>query len=93
MTVGDYIYEQYGFISSITYDVPQDSSWDLSLNPQNLEISRDDLNPDELPFMIKVTGLKFTPIHNFRPEIATNGTLNKGNKNQRYITNDLKLGS
>jgi len=93
MTVGDYIYEQYGFISSITYDVPQDSSWDLSLNPQNLEISRNDLNPDELPFMIKVTGLKFTPIHNFRPEIATNGTLNKGNKNQRYITNDLKLGS
>jgi hypothetical protein len=92
MTVGDYIYEQYGFISSLTYDIPQESSWDLSLNPQNLEISRDDLNPDELPFMIKVTGMKFTPIHNFRPEIATNKTLDKGDKNQRYITNGLKLG-
>jgi hypothetical protein len=89
MTVGDYIFEQYGFISSITYDVPQDSSWDLSLNPQNLEISRDDLNPDKLPFMIKVTGLKFTPIHNFRPEIV--GDINTPKPTQRYITNDLNL--
>ena len=84
MTVGDYIYEQYGFISSITYDIPQESSWDLSLTSDNLEIQRKpEDNPDELPFMIKVTGLKFTPIHNFRPEISR--------KNQRYITNQLEL--
>ncbi len=93
MTVGDYIYEQYGFISSLTYDIPQESSWDLSLNPENLEIQRgSETNPDELPLMIKVTGMKFTPIHNFRPEIATNKTLDTGDKNQRYITNGLKLG-
>jgi hypothetical protein len=70
MTVGNYIYEQVGFISSLTYDIPQDSSWEISLNPTG-EISRGrnkDNNPDELPFMIKVTGLRFTPIHNFRPE-------------------------
>ncbi len=66
MTVGDYIYEQVGFISSLTYDIPQDSSWELSLTP-NIGIDTTN-NPDELPFMIKVTGLKFTPIHNFRPE-------------------------
>lgn len=91
MTVGDYIYEQYGFISSITYDVPQDSSWDLSLNDSDdLGIQRDPTtNPDELPFMIKVTGLKFTPIHNFRPEIV--GDINTGDPTQRYMTNDLNL--
>ena len=90
MTVGDYIYEQPGFISSLTYDIPEESSWDLSLESEDLTIQRKNTdNPDELPLMIKVTGLKFTPIHNFRPEIATSGTLE--GKDQRYITNELKL--
>jgi hypothetical protein len=88
MTVGDYIYEQVGFISSITYDIPQESSWDLSLESTNLTIQREKTdNPDELPLMIKVTGLKFTPIHKFRPEIAKKGQ----NNEPRYITNKLNL--
>jgi hypothetical protein len=90
LTLGDYIYEQPGFISSLTYDIPEESSWDLSLESEDLTIQRKNTdNPDELPLMIKVTGLKFTPIHNFRPEIATSGTLE--GKDQRYITNELKL--
>jgi hypothetical protein len=74
LTVGNYIYEQVGFISSITYDIPEESSWELSLTP-TLKIAgkeeklKNNANPDELPFMIKVTGFKFTPIHKFRPEI------------------------
>jgi hypothetical protein len=97
MTVGNYIYEQYGFISSITYDIPQESSWDLSLtghagdgkistmkNAQNSGI-----NPDELPFMIKVTGLKFTPIHNFRPEINTYNNTGTAISENRFITEKL----
>jgi hypothetical protein len=91
LTVGDYIYEQVGFISSITYDVPEESSWELSLTP-NLKISgkeeklKNTANPDELPFMIKVTGLKFTPIHQFRPEIQNNPKKGIG---KRFITNQI----
>jgi dimeric dUTPase (all-alpha-NTP-PPase superfamily) len=84
MTVGNYIYEQVGFISSITYDIPQDSSWNLSLTS---DIGIDTTNnPDELPFMIKVTGLKFTPIHKFRPEKVK--TDEDSNPN-RFITTDI----
>ena len=92
MTVGNYIYEQYGFISSITYDIPQESSWELSLTP-GIGIAGKDVspspNPDELPFMIKVTGLKFTPIHNFRPEINTYNNTGTAISENRFITEKL----
>ena len=90
LTLGDYIYEQPGFISSITYDVPQESSWEISLTPEGqisgTQTERNDGNPDELPFMIKVTGFKFTPIHTFRPEIQPNPITGSEN---RFITNNL----
>ena len=98
ITLGDYINDQPGIITSLTYDIPEDSPW---------EINRDDLtNVDEsginstvrqLPHIIKVS-LNFTPIHKFRPSkqtwqndftkegkgIATSTVLaNPGN--QRYI--------
>ena len=90
LTVGDYIYEQTGFISSISYEVPQESSWELSLTPSigvaGTDDSRTAKNPDELPYMIKVTGFKFTPIHQFRPEIQPNPEEGIG---KRFITNKL----
>jgi hypothetical protein len=90
LTFGDYIHEQPGFISSITYDVPQESSWELSLTPKGqisgVNTNRTEANPDELPFMIKVTGFKFTPIHTFRPEIQPDPDIGSEN---RFITNDL----
>jgi hypothetical protein len=55
VTVGKYISGQYGIITGFTYDVMEESPWDLT---------------SQLPFYIKVTGVKFTPIHNFRPESA-----------------------
>jgi hypothetical protein len=91
LTVGDYIYEQVGFISSITYDIPEESSWELSLTPGigiagKEKRKENDPNPDELPFMIKVTGLKFTPIHQFRPEIQPNPEKGIG---KRFVTNQI----
>ena len=74
LTVGNYVFEQTGFISSLTYDIPTESTWEI-------DYGSGDKLMDELPLMIKVTGLKFTPIHNFRPEV--------GYKN-RFITKDLK---
>ena len=90
LTLGDYIHEQPGFISSITYDIPEESSWEISLTPEGqisgTQTERNAGNPDELPFMNKVTGFKFTPIHTFRPETQLNPPI--GHKN-RFITNDL----
>jgi hypothetical protein len=85
LTFGNYIYEQPGFISSITYDIPEESSWEISLTPEGRIANKD--NPDELPFMIKVTGFKFTPIHTFRPEIQSENLTNPN----RFITNDLEF--
>ena len=96
LTLGDYIHEQPGFISSITYDIPEESSWDISLTPEGqisgTQTERNAGNPDELPFMIKVTGFKFTPIHTFRPEIQTDKSktdINELTNPNRFITNDL----
>ncbi len=51
--VGNYINGQTGIIQGLTYEIMDESPWDLD---------------KELPFYIKVSGLKFTPIQSFRPE-------------------------
>ena len=61
LTVGGYLYEQPGFITSLTYDVPQEASWEIAIN----EAGNSDNSVKELPHMIKVSGFSFTPIHNF----------------------------
>ena len=87
ITLGDYINDQPGIITSLTYDIPEESPW---------EISREDALR-QLPHMIKVS-INFTPIHKFRPSKQTwtndfdpNGkgktesTLLYNPGNQRYI--------
>jgi hypothetical protein len=61
LTVGDYLYEQWGIMGGFTYEVIQDSPWEITEGKQ-------------VPMYIKVSGIKFTPIHNFRPEYDWNGT-------------------
>jgi hypothetical protein len=58
VTIGNYIKDQYGIITGFTYEIMDESPWDLDA---------------ELPFYIKVNGVKFTPIHNFRPESQFSG--------------------
>lgn len=60
ITLGDYINDQPGIITSLTYDIPEDSPWEI--NREN-ELR-------QLPHMIKVT-LNFIPIHKFRPSKQT----------------------
>jgi len=55
LTVGNYINAQYGIINGMTYEIMEESPWDIESGKQ-------------LPMYIKVTGFQFTPIHNFRPE-------------------------
>ena len=57
LTVGNYISGQVGIMNGLTYDIMDESPWDIDKG---------------LPHYIKVTGIKFTPIHNFRPESQFN---------------------
>jgi hypothetical protein len=79
LTVGGYLYEQPGFITALTYDVPNDSPWEIGINdtagdpdspytnglPNLQRLS--DSTVKELPHRITVSGFQFTPIHEFVP--------------------------
>ena len=64
LTFGGYLYEQPGFITSLTYSIPEESPWEIGID----ENGQYDRSVKELPHMIKVTGLTFTPIHTFLPQ-------------------------
>ena len=64
ITLGEYIYDQPGIITSLTFDIPEESPWEIGIDDNG---NRDE-NIQQVPHMIKVTGLNFTPIHKFRPE-------------------------
>jgi hypothetical protein len=63
LTMGGYLYEQVGFITSLTYDIPNDSPWEIGIN----DSGNNDPTVKELPHRINVSSFSFTPIHNFVP--------------------------
>jgi hypothetical protein len=101
LTIGGYLYEQPGFITSLTYTVPQESPWEIAIN----EEGGSDTSVQELPHVIKVTGLSFTPIHTFLPSkpegagveettaLANNPTTGSNAGNQRFIALARGVGS
>ena len=62
LTVGGYLYEQVGFITSLTYEIPQESTWEIGIDDKGGE----DRSVKELSHIIKVQA-SFTPIHDFVP--------------------------
>ena len=71
LTLGGYLYEQPGIITSLTYDIPEESPWEIGMDvfgndtqatPEGRYSTR------QLPHIIRVSGFNFTPIHKFRPE-------------------------
>jgi len=64
ITLGDWLREQPGFISSVDLSIPEDSPWEINVNPDGTV----DPTVKQVPHMINVK-IKFTPIHKFRPEI------------------------
>jgi hypothetical protein len=86
LTIGGYLYEQVGFITSLTYDIPEESPWDIGIN----DAGEYDPTTKEMPHILKVTGFSFTPIHDFIPSKQSITKLdNFGNVEelglQRYI--------
>jgi hypothetical protein len=71
LTIGGYLYEQPGIITSLTYDVPTESPWEIGIGT-GFNASGDTIQGDssvkELPHIIRVTGFNFIPIQNFVPQ-------------------------
>lgn len=93
LTIGGYFYNQPGFITSLNYELSDQSTWEIGINDRGFTepYNRGDDRVKELPHMIKVTGFSFTPIHTFVPQVQkdTAGsfvtTTGLGNGPQRYI--------
>jgi len=91
ITLGEYIYDQPGIINSLTFDIPEESPWEIGIDDDGNRLGVDDVR--QVPHMIKVTGFNFTPIHKFRPEkqtfkndtLGTDSTRLLNTGKQRYI--------
>jgi hypothetical protein len=91
ITLGEYIYDQPGIINSLTFDIPEESPWEIGIDDAGNRLEVDDVR--QVPHMIKVTGFNFTPIHKFRPEkqtfkndtLGTDSTRLLNTGKQRYV--------
>ena len=101
LTVGGYLYEQPGIITSLNYDVPQESPWEIAIPTKTGADANNDILSDksvkEMPHMIKVTGFNFIPIHDFTPRTQQNKFDSKGKLTsfgkERYIALDNGVNS
>lgn len=87
LTIGGYLYEQPGIITSLTYDVPSESPWEIGIGTDNTGVTgslgfNQDPTVKELPHIIKVTDVRFIPIHTFTPQLF-NGDY--GKQSERFI--------
>jgi hypothetical protein len=67
MTMGAYLFETPGIITSLNYTIPEQSPWEINIGNSKTE---SDNSVKELPHIINVD-LGFTPIQDFLPRRAT----------------------
>ena len=99
LTIGAYLYEQPGIITSLNYSIPDESPWEIAIptNPSQTSNTSGAVSSDksvkELPHMIRVQ-MAFKPIHRFLPQTVgssydtsnPNGILGKEAISQRFIS-------
>ncbi len=78
LTVGDYLVNQPGFISSVNYSWDKSYPWEIKLK-DNAEAEGVDEDVQQLPMVLDVN-LQFEPIHTFAPQTGT----------QPYFTNNVE---
>ena len=64
LTIGGYLYEQPGFITGLSYEMGEDSPWEIGIGSTP---GSEDGTVKELTQIIKVSGFNFTPIQSFVP--------------------------
>jgi len=103
LTIGGYVYEQVGFITGLTFEIGEDSPWEIGVPDGgiNTATSTYDSKVKELPHYIKVSSFNFTPIHDFVPKTQPEGDWNgksrfialqdaAGDANTLYVKNTPK---
>lgn len=65
LTIGSYFYRIPGFITSLTYSVPEDASWEIAFDQPEGGQEQDQM---ETPRHFDIS-VSFTPIHNFAPQL------------------------
>ena len=96
LTVGAYLFDQPGFINSLTYTANFDAGWEIGIGSdgESYQTTPDQASADnnpgvfELPKMIDVS-MTFTPIPEFLPRKPV-GTLFKANQPQNQTYKNLK---
>ena len=95
LTVGNYLWEQPGFIESISIKVDDDTPWEINLGldgeeeSQKITQDKTSIIVKQVPHRVKVS-MKFTPIHRFRPQIQE---LNNTKEYPEFGTNDNTFGN
>jgi hypothetical protein len=83
ITIGGYIYEQPGIITSLSYTVPNESPWEIAIGvPDSSDVLGNDESVKELPHVIDVN-MSFIPIHNFLP---SKPNVDPNYSDKRYIS-------
>ena len=78
LTVGDYLTEVPGILKTLTYNIPNESPWDIGRDEKG------DKTGLALPHLIEVSSFSFTPIHSFLPrKVDNNYVFNPTNKNMK----------
>ena len=98
LTMGGYLYETPGIIESLTYTIPNDTTWEIGI-PASLQQSTEakgsngftDSAVKELPHRIEVQ-MTFKPIYKFLPQKVKNINA-AGNINQRFISLEDDAGT
>ena len=70
LTIGGYFFNQPGLINRISYEISEDTTWEIGI-ADSLSGESKDTSVKQLPHMIKVS-FEFTPIHNFVPRKQNN---------------------
>ena len=81
MTMGAYLFETPGIITSLNYTIPEQSPWEINIGHSKTEETKEDNSVKELPHIINVD-LGFTPIQDFLPRRATD----KSGKGSPFIS-------
>jgi hypothetical protein len=82
LTIGDYLYIVPGFISNLTYNIPEDAPWEIALTEPE---GGSDTGTMETPKLFDVN-VSFTPIHDFVPQLGAT-------RDTAFITNPTGKGA
>tara|TARA_B110000858_G_scaffold135809_1_gene154383 strand:+ start:17 stop:1843 length:1827 start_codon:yes stop_codon:yes gene_type:complete len=82
VTIGGYLYEVPGVITSLNYSMPQDTTWEIGISDGGGFDTTNEVK--ELAHRIEVT-VSFKPIHNFLPQTIKDVNA-AGNIESRFIS-------